>query len=185
MLSENKMYIGIIDKFENYDEGSIIFHIPNLVEKGLAYSLVSEKKPNIGDEVMLFKMNSQLNSSWFYLNIVQTGEFIMEYNGSNIIFKDGKVFIQSSEINFNYEVIDRDTKQGNESIVYGSNLEIWLNRLISMLMTEFKVITPTGPSATATPDALAKLVQLKAQIPNLVSTYIKSVREESKSKINF
>lgn len=178
MIADNKMYIGIITDFADYDNATVIFTIPNLIEEGKAYSMMTEKKPAIGDEIILFKMSSQLNAFWYYLKVDQTGEFILEYNGANFIFKDGKLYIQADNINFGNKVSETETQEGTESFVYGTKLASWLRELISILSTKYKVLTSVGPSSTATPDALVELQKLGSNIDKLISDYMKAVDDK-------
>lgn len=175
-MIDNKIYLGKIEDYDDYDRASVIFSIPNLVEKGKAYSMYPEKKPAVGDEIILFKMNSQLNAMWYYLNINQTGQFIIEYNGSNIIMQDGKIFIQAKEIHLNNKQDERNVTEGNQAIVYGNELKDWLESLIDLLSTTYSVITTQGPSTAVSPAAIMKLNKLKAQTPKFISDYAKILK---------
>lgn len=177
-ITNNKIYIGTVTSITDYDNTIIKFNIPNLVNEGLAYPLMSEKKPKVGDEIVLFQMSSQLNAFWYYLKIDQTGEFILEYNGANFIFKDGQLYVQANKINFGNKVSGTEAKNGTESYVYGTKLKSWLTKLVDVLEHQYKVITPQGPSATATPDSITQLEILRTNIDRLISDYMKAVDDK-------
>lgn len=177
-MQTNTIHIGVVKEIKDYDKAIIIFDIPNLVEGGLAYSSFTERKPKVGDEVVLFKMSSQLNAFWYYLKIDQTGQFTINYNGASFILRDNKIYIQANEVHINNKADGDNVTSGNESMVYGDALNTWLSNLIELLSYEYKVLTSMGPSMTATPDALAKLNKLKAELPKHLSGYSKILSDK-------
>lgn len=169
------IYIGTISSIIDYKDAIIEFSIPNVAKSGKAYSLMMEKKPAIGDEVVLLRLNSHLNNMWYYLNVTQSGEFILHYGDAKITMKDGNISISGVTVNImtpeDHSKEDYFTGDSEHALL-GDKTKKWLDDLISVL-TKFQVTTSTGPSGTPLPNIVAELTKLKATTQDLVSTFIK------------
>lgn len=175
MAERTDIYIGTISSIINYEDAVIEFSIPNVAKSGKAYSLMMEKKPAVGDEVVLLRLNSHLNNMWYYLNVTQSGEFILHYGDAKITMKDGNISISGATVNImtpsDHE--SQDYFGGNsEHAILGDRTKAWLDELIDVL-SMFQVATSMGPSGTPMPQIVTKLNKLKSETQSLISTFIK------------
>lgn len=161
------MRIGRITEVIDKLTGTVIFNIPKYVDEGIAYSLFKEKIPVEGEEIMLFRMNSNLGSLWYYLNISRLNRLSFDVNNNSIkITEDGNIAFGSSNVmvdDHNNITDDYQITSPDDYRVLYRPLNQLLNYLISALF-RLKIQNPDGTIGSVSPISLNDLNILKQQI---------------------
>jgi hypothetical protein len=101
----NEIMLGVIDSVEDDELNIIKFSVAGVVNGGKAKPAYIEKRPVVGDKILLYRLASPNNTLWYYLPLDSQGKFTLHLGGAEIILTDGKITLTNDKGKSLYDIL--------------------------------------------------------------------------------
>lgn len=111
------LYVGNVDEVTD-DTYKIKFTVPNLIESGLAHPLIPALTPFVGDEVLILKPESIVNSLFYYVRLDRPKSLRIAANGAQVRIEGGQIYLEARTENPNEKTTTEPAIKGDIFLQY-------------------------------------------------------------------